>query len=90
MKINEAKTDFCIFNRKVNVVTYKLINNIKIKTTQTMNSPGINFDSNLNWKEHVDKSVKMKNLFYIPKNHQKILLHRRSENFANITLFFNT
>jgi predicted regulator of amino acid metabolism with ACT domain len=42
MKINEAKTEICIFHRKVRVVTDILINNIKIKSTKLMKILGIN------------------------------------------------
>jgi hypothetical protein len=44
------------------------------KTTSSMNILGINFDPNLNWKEHVEKSVKKCKLqLKWHKNHQKIL-----------------
>ena len=57
MTVNEAKTEVCLFYKSdVNAVNVT-INNITIKSKPPINILGVQFDSRMNWEQHVSNSI---------------------------------
>ena len=57
LKINEGKTEICIFHRnKLEIKTIES-NNTSIQTSNTINILGIIFDSNLNWNKQYQHAI---------------------------------
>ena len=57
MTVNEAKTEVCLFYKSdVNAVNVT-INNITIKSKPSINILGVQFDSRMNWEQHVSNSI---------------------------------
>ena len=77
LKVNESKTEVCIFYRKDTPQVEMLVNNISVKTKDHINVLGIIFDSKLNWAKHVAKqtnkaysalhAIKLIQSFFLPK-----------------------
>ena len=61
LKINESKTEVCIFHRSNSNIINITINNSQISTTNTMNILGILFDSQLKWNQQYSKAIKEAN-----------------------------
>ena len=61
LKINESKTEVCIFHRSNSNIINITINNSQISTTNTMNILGILFDSQLKWNQQYSKATKEAN-----------------------------
>ena len=57
LKINEQKTEICIFHRKKQEIHTLEINNSLITTLGTINILGIIFDSNLNWNNQYHHAI---------------------------------
>ena len=53
LKVNEAKTELCIFYRKDTPQVEVQINNVYVKSKDHMNVLGVVFDSKLTWAKHV-------------------------------------
>ena len=51
LKVNQSKTEICIFHRTQTKILNININNTIITTTETMNILGISFDCNLKWNQ---------------------------------------
>ena len=61
LKINDDKTEICIFHRKEKAITTLNINNTVIKTSNQISILGLVFDSNLTWDLQYDKAIKEAN-----------------------------
>ena len=61
LKINESKTEICIFHRQQLITKNITINNTVIKTKNTINILGILFDSQLRWNDQYSKAIKEAN-----------------------------
>ena len=57
LKVNDSKTELCLFHRKSNPLIEIIINNITIKSKHAINVLGIEFDSKLQWNTHVSKTI---------------------------------
>ena len=95
LKVNEIKTEMCVFHRnEVKKVSFEL-NGTVIKSTPQIGVLGVIFDSKLKWTEQVSnvikKSEKALNAIKIIKNHfdQTELLTLLTSNFYSI-LFYNS
>ena len=63
LKVNEWKTEMCLFHRNGNRMITICVNNTQIISTPQINFLGVTFDSKLNWNEQVAKTIKK------PKKH---------------------
>ena len=87
LKINEAKTEICIFHRNNLIVVNVNLNNKIIKTMNTINILGILFDSQLKWNEQYVKTIKEANMnLYAIKRIAKFFL--KEERSTLITSLF--
>ena len=57
LKVNESKTELCLFYRKDTPQIEIIINNVVIKSMKSMNVLGVEFDSKLNWSNHIAKQI---------------------------------
>ena len=57
LKVNDSKTEACLFYRKDHAPVVVTINNINIETKDTMNVLGVLFDSKLQWNKHIEQTV---------------------------------
>ena len=57
LKVNEAKTDLCLFYKHDTTPNNISINNKAIKSKSTINVLGVLFDSKLTWSDHVAKTL---------------------------------
>jgi hypothetical protein len=57
LKVNEAKTELCVFHKSKDVSIEMELCKHKIKNRDNMNILGILFDKHLNWKDHINKAV---------------------------------
>ena len=69
LKINEQKTEVCIFHRHKEEIRNITINESNITTSNKINILGILFDSNLNWNRQYEQAIREanKNLYAIKK-----------------------
>ena len=58
MKVNETKTEICVFHRLDPPQITITINNCHVKSINSMNVLGVQFDSKLCWSNHVSKCIK--------------------------------
>jgi hypothetical protein len=58
LKVNQSKTDVCIFHRNSSPVKQIMIDGILLKTRDSINVLGVEFDSNLQYPNHVVKTIK--------------------------------
>ena len=61
LKINETKTEICIFHRSRTITMDIVIENTVLSSTNTMSILGIMFDSNLKWNHQYSKAIKEAN-----------------------------
>ena len=61
LKVNEDKTELCLFYRKESHPIEITINNIMIKSCNKMNVLGVTFDSKLNWSAHISNQINKAN-----------------------------
>ena len=61
LKINDQKTEICIFHRKEKASATININNNEIKTSNQITILGLIFDSNLTWDPQYNKAIKEAN-----------------------------
>ena len=61
LKINETKTEICIFHRTNSITTNIIIDNTRLTSSNTMNILGITFDCNLKWNQQYTKAIKEAN-----------------------------
>ena len=57
LKINEKKTELCLFYRNDHVPISLTINGTIIKSKPSINVLGVQFDSKLSWYDQVNKSI---------------------------------
>lgn len=61
LKVNEAKTELCIFHRCNNTEGILKIDNTEISSKKVINVLGMTFDSKLNWSQQVSRAIKSSN-----------------------------
>ena len=61
LKVNENKTEVCLFHRTLNINITIRVNNSYIKSKKNMNVLGVVFDSNLNWSDQVAHAISKSN-----------------------------
>ena len=61
LKVNEEKTELCLFYRKDSPTIEITINNKIIKSSNVMNVLGVTFDSKLNWSAHISNQINKAN-----------------------------
>ena len=61
LKVNESKTEICLFHRSDRKIIIIEINNVQIRSTPQINVLGVTFDSKLQWNEHIAKTIKKSN-----------------------------
>ena len=59
LKVNEGKTEVCLFHIRDQPQIEIVVNNVTIKTRSSMNVLGVQFDSKLQWNTHI-QNVKTK------------------------------
>ena len=57
LKINEAKTEACVFSRADTVPIVISVNNAMVKTKTEINVLGVLFDSKLKWGPQVQRAL---------------------------------
>ena len=57
LKVNDAKTEFCLFYRKDSPPVKLNINNIELTSVKSMKVLGVLFDSKLNWQSHLQLAI---------------------------------
>ena len=57
LKVNEAKTEICVYYKMDNPLIDIIINNVMIRTEYAMNVPGVLFDSKLQWTATVAQLI---------------------------------
>ena len=95
MKVNDSKTEICVFHRLDAPQISLTLNNCRIKSINSMNVLGVQFDSKLSWSHQVSKCIKKANStlhairlikgYFTPKE----LLDLITANFYS-TLYYNS
>ena len=57
LKINENKTELCLFHRNDHANITISVNGINVTSKPSMNVLGIQFESKLNWSDQVNKTI---------------------------------
>ena len=57
LKVNDSKTEICLFHRKDHPPIKIKIKNVEIETKKQMNVLGITFDSKLQWHNQIQNSI---------------------------------
>ena len=61
MKINESKTELCLFYKKDQLPVVINLNGVNIRSTDSINILGVTFDSKLQWAKHISNTIKKAN-----------------------------
>ena len=61
LKVNETKTELCIFHRNENTVGKLEIDNTEVPSKEEMNVLGLTFDSKLSWAPQIARTIKNAN-----------------------------
>ena len=61
LKVNEIKTELCLFHRNSHEPIQLTLNNVTITSSEFMNVLGVTFDSRLNWNEQIARTVNKTN-----------------------------
>ena len=61
LKVNDSKTELCLFHWNPQNPVNLTFNGINLKSSQHMNVLGVIFDSRLNWNDHVAQTIKKTN-----------------------------
>ena len=61
LKVNEDKTEICLFHRHIQVNCDVNVNGIILHSKTSMNVLGVMFDSRLNWADHVSNAIRKTN-----------------------------
>ena len=64
LKVNEDKTELCLFHRNDTRMITLQINNTNIRSTPQINVLGVTFDSKMQWNEQVSKTIKKQTRHY--------------------------
>ena len=57
LKVNESKTEMCLFHRKDCPPINIIFNNQVLTSKSQMNFLGVTFDSKLNWQTHIKNTI---------------------------------
>ena len=57
MSVNESKTEVCAFQQKHTTNIEIVLNNVTVKSKQTMDVLGAMFDSSLSWTQQVSQTI---------------------------------
>ena len=57
MKVNESKTNLCLFYHKDTNPIEIVLNGVSIKSCKTVNVLGVVFDQKLQWAEHISYCI---------------------------------
>jgi hypothetical protein len=61
LKVNDAKTEMCLFNKTDLAPVSLSINGFEIRSKNTINVLGVIFDSKLKWHSHIENAIKKSN-----------------------------
>ena len=61
LKVNDSKTEVCVFHRKEKIIVDIDLDGHLIKSTETIKILGMTFDCHLNWDIQINNSVKNAN-----------------------------
>ena len=61
LKVNESKTEICLFHRLPQNCVTLTVNGFPIQSKQNMNVLGVLFDSRLQWHDHIALTIKKSN-----------------------------
>ena len=61
LKVNETKTELCLFNRNDVAPIVLSLQGVQITSKKSMNVLGVTFDTKLNWTEQVGNAIKKSN-----------------------------
>ena len=61
LTVNENKTEICLFHITDHSLIDLQINNVLIRSNQTINVLGVLFDSKLQWNQQTDQTIKKAN-----------------------------
>ena len=61
LKVNEEKTEMCLFHRYDHHPITIVLNGKQIMSSNRMNVLGVTFDSKLQWGDHISSTVKKAN-----------------------------
>ena len=95
LSVNESKTELCAFHRKHPTNIEIILNDVTVKSKQTMNVLGVLFDSTLSWTHQISQTItkakKALHAIKLIKNHfnQQELLALLTSNFYSI-LYYNS
>ena len=62
LKVNEEKTELCLFHRYDHHPIFISLNGKKIQSQNKMNVLGVTFDSKLQWGDHISQTIKKANI----------------------------
>ena len=57
LKVNDGKTEVCLFHRKDHPTINIIFNNVSIKTNNSMNVLGVLFDSKMQWQPQIQNTA---------------------------------
>ena len=57
LKVNDIKTELCLFHRNPHEPTTLTFNEVTLISKQHMNVLGVIFDSRLQWNDHVAQAI---------------------------------
>ena len=61
LKVNETKTEVCLFHRSIEAKIHLSVNGSIIESSKSMSVLGVIFDSKLNWNDHIAKAINKAN-----------------------------
>ena len=74
LKVNESKTELCLFHRKDQMPITINLNNEPLTTKPHMNVLGVAFDCKMNWQTQIEQTItKAKKALNATKTNQKTL-----------------
>ena len=73
LRINETKTEICIFHRSHSSILNVTLNNTRIQSTNTINILGTLFDSNMKWNQQYLKTIKEANTNLLLSNSRSLI-----------------
>ena len=60
-KVNETKTELCLFHKNKDIQIEIVLNGTILKSQTNMNVLGVIFDSKLQWNDHIAHTIKKSN-----------------------------
>ena len=95
LKVNDSKTEVCLFYRKDHLPIDIMFNNVTVKSKKSINVLGVTFDSKMQWSDQVcnaiKKAKKAQHAIMLLKNYfNKVELNQLlTSNFFSV-LFYNS